>query len=262
MTTPTTAPAEQAEPYGKLIQLAAAFAQRLPLRSFDALSESTHIGHRQFGRAYAAADEEMRLAAIKLRDIADSLHAVVEASRAVRAEPTVVARPLEWEEHPSGKQWTDKHIGFCITYEPEDDPEDPYVWAWGEGDVGGAPTLEAAKAACQRDIDSWVQKIATHQPQAAEPGWFDLVMNAAASLDAAGATKEAAHYRGVASRMRDRAGHQPQAAESVRFCTCDGAGRGPGRACSVKAGNRLGDAWTCREQHEAAASLAKTESRA
>ena len=67
------------------------------------------------------------------------------------------------------------------------------------------------------------EKHATHQPQAAEPGWFDLVMNAAASLDDAGATKEAAHYRGVASRMRDRADSQPQAAESVPDVRAEGS---------------------------------------
>lgn len=30
-------------------------------------------------------------------------------------------------------------------------------------------------------------------------------------------------------------------------CTCDGAGRGPGRACVVKAGGRLGDLWRCAD---------------
>lgn len=36
-----------------------------------------------------------------------------------------------------------------------------------------------------------------------------------------------------------------------QFCTCDGAGRGPGRPCVVKAGCRLGEAWQCREAAEA-----------
>lgn len=30
-------------------------------------------------------------------------------------------------------------------------------------------------------------------------------------------------------------------------CTCDGAGRGPGRACVVKAGGRLGGLWRCAD---------------
>lgn len=36
-------------------------------------------------------------------------------------------------------------------------------------------------------------------------------------------------------------------AEARKLCTCDGAGRGPGRACVVKAGGRLGDLWRCAQ---------------
>lgn len=35
-------------------------------------------------------------------------------------------------------------------------------------------------------------------------------------------------------------------------CTCDGASRGPGRACVVKAGGRLGELWRCAEGAEPA----------
>lgn len=38
---------------------------------------------------------------------------------------------------------------------------------------------------------------------------------------------------------------QPAPADGRKLCTCDGAGRGPGRACVVKAGGRLGDLWRC-----------------
>lgn len=34
-------------------------------------------------------------------------------------------------------------------------------------------------------------------------------------------------------------------ADTRKPCTCDGAGRGPGRACVVKAGGRLGALWRC-----------------
>lgn len=34
-------------------------------------------------------------------------------------------------------------------------------------------------------------------------------------------------------------------ADTRKLCTCDGAGRGPGRACVVQAGGRLGDLWKC-----------------
>lgn len=37
------------------------------------------------------------------------------------------------------------------------------------------------------------------------------------------------------------------AADARKPCTCDGAGRGPGRACVVKAGGRLGDLWRCAD---------------
>ena len=33
--------------------------------------------------------------------------------------------------------------------------------------------------------------------------------------------------------------------DARKLCTCDGAGRGPGRACVVQAGGRLGDLWKC-----------------
>ena len=33
--------------------------------------------------------------------------------------------------------------------------------------------------------------------------------------------------------------------DTRKLCTCDGAGRGPGRACVVHAGGRLGDLWKC-----------------
>ncbi len=46
----------------------------------------------------------------------------------------------------------------------------------------------------------------------------------------------------LALRLNDQLG---QASEARKPCTCDGAGRGPGRACVVKAGGRLGELWRC-----------------
>ena len=43
--------------YGAAINVAAALAQRKPLAAFGALEDCTHIGHRQFSRAYEQADE-------------------------------------------------------------------------------------------------------------------------------------------------------------------------------------------------------------
>ena len=58
---------------GQLLNLAADCAQRKPLRSLEPLTEASHIGHRQFARAYAGADEAVRLLAIELRRVADAL---------------------------------------------------------------------------------------------------------------------------------------------------------------------------------------------
>ena len=54
--------------FGASMNVAAALAQRRPLDAFGELEEATHIGHRQFARAYAKADEDTRLLAVKLAD--------------------------------------------------------------------------------------------------------------------------------------------------------------------------------------------------
>lgn len=54
------------------IEFAAALAQRKPLRALSHLSEVSHIGHRQFARAYEQADEDTRLMAIALREAIDA----------------------------------------------------------------------------------------------------------------------------------------------------------------------------------------------
>ena len=58
---------------GRLINLAADCAQRKPLRGLEPLTEATHIGHRQFGRAYELADEAVRQLACDLCGVADAL---------------------------------------------------------------------------------------------------------------------------------------------------------------------------------------------
>lgn len=58
---------------GRLINLAADCAMRRPLRALEPLTEVTHIGHRQFGRAYEQADEAVRQLACDLRAAADAL---------------------------------------------------------------------------------------------------------------------------------------------------------------------------------------------
>lgn len=48
--------------------------------------------------------------------------------------------------------------------------------------------------------------------------------------------------------------------DTRKLCTCDGAGRGPGRACVVKAGGRLGELWRCAEGHEPTPGVRATSS--
>ena len=58
---------------GAIVNVAADLAQRKPLRALDPLTEASHIGHRQMARAYAKADEDTRLLAIKLADAVRAL---------------------------------------------------------------------------------------------------------------------------------------------------------------------------------------------
>jgi len=64
--------AERDALYKAGIETAAALAQRKPLHALSHLSEASHIGHRQFARAYGQADDDTRLMAIALRDAIDA----------------------------------------------------------------------------------------------------------------------------------------------------------------------------------------------
>lgn len=56
----------------------------------------------------------------------------------------------------------------------------------------------------------------------------------------------------AARRLVDRLSAQGGGvmSEHRKPCTCDGAGRGPGRECVVKRGQRLGELWRCSEGRE------------
>jgi hypothetical protein len=67
------------------------------------------------------------------------------------------------------------------------------------------------------------------------------------AIDAIAALREALaadHLRDVAEKVAPAAPVVPLT-DARKLCTCDGAGRGPGRACVVQAGGRLGDLWKC-----------------
>ena len=79
------------------------------------------------------------------------------------AIPAVTAQPLVWELH--GKNdFADKYCGFYISHAPDDDAEEPYHAAWGEGDSESFATLDEAEAWCQREIDMWVRRFALVTP--------------------------------------------------------------------------------------------------
>lgn len=63
------------EALAALMVIAAECAQRKPLRGFEELTEATHIGHHQFGRAHEKADEAVRMLAVRLRAVFDTLAA-------------------------------------------------------------------------------------------------------------------------------------------------------------------------------------------
>lgn len=65
------------EALAALMVIAAECAQRKPLRGFEELTEATHIGHRQFGRAHEQADEAVRMLAVRLRAVFDTLAAAL-----------------------------------------------------------------------------------------------------------------------------------------------------------------------------------------
>ena len=65
------------EALAALMVIAAECAQRKPLRGFEELTEAIHIGHRQFGRAHEKADEDVRMLAVRLRAVFDTLAAAL-----------------------------------------------------------------------------------------------------------------------------------------------------------------------------------------
>ena len=51
-------------------------------------------------------------------------------------------------------------LGFCISEDLADAPESRFSASWGESDCECFPSLEAAQAWCQEEIDRFVESIA------------------------------------------------------------------------------------------------------
>jgi hypothetical protein len=65
--------------------------------------------------------------------------------------------------------------------------------------------------------------------------------------DLAQARQTAEYWKSEHLAGNARIGELHDEADARKCCTCDGAGRGPGRECVVKAGGRLGDLWRCAD---------------
>ncbi len=65
--------------------------------------------------------------------------------------------------------------------------------------------------------------------------------------DVAQARQTAEYWKAQHLAGNVRIGELHDEADARKPCTCDGAGRGPGRECVVKAGGRLGDLWRCAD---------------
>jgi hypothetical protein len=97
MSNPDTLRAALAE----LVKIAADLVKCDPLRELHPLAEVTHIGHRQFGRAYDSACEELRLLAIRLKSIFD---AIATPQPAALSAPAASAAGWQWVPvEPNGK---------------------------------------------------------------------------------------------------------------------------------------------------------------
>jgi len=83
---------EQHAAMSRLIELAAECAKRKPLQAFVHLTDATHIGHRQFAAAHSEADDAVRILAIELRKVWDSLRTPA-AAPATPAAPSVPPLP-------------------------------------------------------------------------------------------------------------------------------------------------------------------------
>lgn len=95
---------EQHAAMSRLIELAAECAQRKPLQAFVHLTDATHIGHRQFAAAHSEADDAVRILAIELRKVWDSLRTPTAAPAAQPAPAPVPAfdqrlQHFEWVLH-------------------------------------------------------------------------------------------------------------------------------------------------------------------
>jgi hypothetical protein len=107
--------------------------------------------------------------------------------------------------------------------------------------IAAAPAPAVPEGAMEQ---SFKDKIATLVPEVA-PGWLlhQVEIQRRTYDDMRGLLAIRVVLR-AALRSESAAPAVPLT-DTRKLCTCDGAGRGPGRACVVQAGGRLGDLWRC-----------------
>lgn len=75
------------------------------------------------------------------------------------------AKPQQWTEdgvaRASGwREWSEGLMGYHISFDPQEEPDNRYTAACGEGEPESFATLEEAQQWCQSDADDWIRKIA------------------------------------------------------------------------------------------------------
>ena len=105
------------EALAALMVIAAECAQRKPLRGFEELTEATHIGHRQFGRAHEQADEAVRMLAVRLRAVFDTLAAAL-ATQPAQPSAQGEAVALTWRLDADAAEQLGRTIGVAFEASP------------------------------------------------------------------------------------------------------------------------------------------------
>lgn len=180
------------------------------------------------------------------REIAETLHAMIGAQAPASTRPADASiSGQRVDTLPAGWREIVEQLIAC-----HDEPTCPAVAVAKEwlaaAPQAPAPTpahhvvdlFDAYKQAC--NLVEWANAAGTmmESPQA-------LYEAAAALRDTLG---RATHIAPQApAEPAAQAVEQDAARDTRKLCTCDGAGRGPGRACVVKAGGRLGELWRCAE---------------
>lgn len=104
------------EALAALMVIAAECAQRKPLRGFEELTEAIHIGHRQFGSAHEKADEDVRMLAVRLRAVFDTLAAALATQP---AQPSAQGEPVACDRDAPVCPWCDRQ-GWDICQHADD----------------------------------------------------------------------------------------------------------------------------------------------